>query len=258
MSSYNGLQVSLHHPMSHGLQLDVNYTFSKSFDFGSDAERVGPNGGTSAILDTWKPYLNKAVSDFDTAQLLTANLVDELPLGKGRTFLAKAGPITNALIGGWQFSRILRVTSGLSLSFFEPGYTTDWQAESSPVVTDNSVKAKKYLDTNSDPQYFTNPTSINQGIYNGTPIRLPYAGEAGERNKFRGDAYFDIDSGLSKTWIVSRHGALKLSWEVYNVSNSVRFNPFSINTELTSGTLGVASSELTSPRRMQFALRYDF
>jgi hypothetical protein len=258
MSSYNGLQVSLHHPMSHGVQFDFNYTFSKSLDYGSDAERVGPNGGSSAILNTWKPSLNKGPSDFDTTQLLTANLVDELPFGKGRMFLSTTGPIVNALIGGWQFSGIARVTSGLPFSVYEPGYTTDWQDPSFAVVTDKTVRAKKYLDSGSDPQYFANPTAINQGIYNGTPIRLPYAGEAGQRNNFRGDGYFDIDSGLSKAWALGRYGTLKFSWEVYNVSNSVRFDPFSINNQLTSGTFGVASSELTSPRRMQFSLRYDF
>jgi hypothetical protein len=259
MSSYNALQISLHHPMSHGLQFDVNYTFSKSLDYGSDAERLGPNGGlTSGILNTWKPSLNKAPSDFDTTELLTANLVDELPFGKGRTFLSTAGPITNALIGGWQFSGIARVTSGLPFSLGEPGYTTDWQDSSYEVVTDNTLRTKKYFNSSTDPQYFANPTAINQGVYFGTPIRLPYAGEAGERNKFRGDGYFDIDSGVSKAWTFSSHGTLKFSWEVYNVSNSVRFDPFSINNQLTSGTLGIASAELTSPRRMQFALRYDF
>ncbi len=259
MSSYNGLQVSLHHPISHGLQFDVNYTFSKSLDYGSDAERLGPNGGiTQGILDTWKPYLNKGPSDFDTTHLLTANLVYELPFGKGRAYLATAGPIVNAVLGGWQFSGIARVTSGLPFSLYEPGYTTDWQDPSYAVVTDNTTRAKKYLAAGNVPQYFANPTAINQGIYNGTPVRLPYAGEAGQRNNFRGDGYFDIDSGLSKAWTFSRYGVLKFSWEVYNVTNSVRFDPFSINNQLTSGTLGVASAELTTPRRMQFSLRYDF
>jgi Carboxypeptidase regulatory-like domain len=260
MSYYNALQLSLHHPMSHGLQFDFNYTFSKSIDMGSDAERVGPNGGSSAILNTWRPYLNRAVSDFDTTHLMTANLVDELPFGKGKAFLSTAGPITNALIGGWQFSGILRFTSGLPFSLFEPGFTTDWQDESYGVVTGH-VKAKKYFGAGMVPEYFPNPNvsgGINYGIDNGTPVRIPYAGEAGERNNLRGDGYFDIDSGLSKAWSLPKNGKLKFSWEVYNVSNSVHFDPFSIGSGLTSGNLGVASAELTSPRRMQFALRYDF
>ena len=39
-SNYNGLQVTLRHAMSRGLQFDFNYTHSRSIDVGSNAERV--------------------------------------------------------------------------------------------------------------------------------------------------------------------------------------------------------------------------
>jgi hypothetical protein len=257
MSYYNAAQISLHHPASHGLQFDINYTFSKSIDFGSDAERTGPNGGASAILNTWKPSLNRAVSDFDTTHLLTVNYVDQLPFGKGKSFLANVGPVMNTLIGGWQLSGIIRLTSGLPFSLAEPGFTTDWDDPSDAVAT-TKVKAKRFFNSAFDPQYFANANAINDGVFNGSPVRLPYPGEAGERNKYRGDGYFGFDSGLAKSWKMARYGTMKFSWEVYNVTNAVRFDPFSIDGQLTSGELGVASSELTSPRRMQFSLRYDF
>ena len=257
MSYYNAAQITLHHPVSHGLQFDINYTFSKSIDFGSDAERAGPNGGASAILNTWNPALNRAVSDFDTTHLLTVNYVDQLPFGKGKPFLANAGPVMNALIGGWQLSGIIRFSSGLPFSLAEPGFTTDWDDPSFAVATTN-LKAKRTFNSAFDPQYFANANAINDGVLNGTPVRLPYPGEAGERNKYRGDGYFGFDSGLAKSWKIATNGTLKFSWEVYNVTNAVRFDPFSIDGQLTSGELGVASAELSSPRRMQFSLRYDF
>ncbi|HUX44371.1 MAG TPA: TonB-dependent receptor, partial [Terracidiphilus sp.] len=39
MSYYNAGQLTLRHPMSHGLQMDFSYTYSKSIDMGSDTER---------------------------------------------------------------------------------------------------------------------------------------------------------------------------------------------------------------------------
>jgi len=259
MSYYNALQVTLHHPNSHGLQFDANYTFSKSIDWGSDAERFGGNGGSSSIINTWKPYLNKAVSDFDTKHLLTVNYVDQLPFGKGRAYLANVKPLVNEVIGGWQLSGIFRLSSGLPFSLFEPGYTTDWDDPSYAVVTNPAQAAiQKHFDSSGNPQYFKNAGTINSGLTAGSPIRLPYPGEAGQRNNFRGDGYLNLDSGLSKSWALAKEGTLKFSWEVYNVTNTVKFDPFSINSQLTSGTLGIASSELTAPRRMQFALRYDF
>jgi hypothetical protein len=108
---------------------------------------------------------------------------------------------------------------------------------------------------------FDNPDAINNGVPNGTPIRLPYPGEAGERNNFRGDGYFDLDSGLSKVFKINERQRVKFAWEVFNVTNSARFdvNPTnSLGVTLTSGTLGNYAKTYTKPRVMQFSLRYDF
>jgi len=264
MSYYNAGQLTLRHPMSHGLQMDFSYTWSNSIDMGSDTERsneFGTNasntGSFSAILNTWKPYLNRGPSDFDTRHLITADWVYNMPFGRGKAVMGGANRVVDAIAGGWDWSGITRWSSGLPFSFFEPGWTTDWQIESFGVVT-GKVKMRRHFDAHGNPQFFDNPAAINSGIATGGPVRLPYPGEAGQRNNFRGDGYFNVDSGLSKTWKLGDFGGLKFAWEVYNVTNTVRFDPASIGAGLTGGNIGVASTLLTVPRRMQFSLRYDF
>jgi hypothetical protein len=262
MSYYNAAQVTLRHPFSHGLQTNISYTFSRSIDMGSDAERTsefsnGVAAANSEILNTWKPYLNRGVSDFDTTHLLTTEFVYQLPVGHGQRYLGTSNDLVDGLFGGWQLSGILRATSGLPFSLFEPGWSTDWQIESYGVVT-GKVKMRRHFDSAGNPQFFDNPDAINSGIATGAPVRLPYPGEAGERNNFRGDGYFDLDSGLTKTWTFFSSQSVKFAWEVYNTTNTVRFDPESIGSGLTGGDLGTASSELTVPRRMQFSLRYGF
>ena len=44
-ANYNALQVVLRKRMTHGLQFDFNYSYSKSIDLSSSAERVGVDGG---------------------------------------------------------------------------------------------------------------------------------------------------------------------------------------------------------------------
>jgi hypothetical protein len=264
MSYYNAGQLVLRHPTTHGLQFDFSYTWSNSIDMGSDTERSNEFGTNatntssfSEILNTWKPYLNRGPSDFDTRHLITADWVYLLPFGRGKAVLGSANGFVDAFVGGWQWSGINRWTSALPFFVTEPGWTTNWQIESFGVVT-QPVKIHKHLDSAGNPQFFDNPDAINSGIATGGPIRLPYPGEAGQRNNFRGDGYFDIDSGLSKMWQIREYGALKFAWEVYNVTNSVRFDPAFIGSGLTGGNLGIASRLLTVPRRMQFSLRYDF
>ena len=266
MSYYNAAQLILRHPTSYGLNLDFSYTFSNSIDMGSDPERGSEfnqtattgGGNFSNILNTWKPYLNRGHSDFDTRHLITADWVYQLPFGQGKKFAGSANAALNALIGGWQWSGINRWASALPFSLTEPGYTTDWQFGSYGVVT-GKVKMQKHV-VDGAPEVFADPNAINSGTATGSPVRLPYPGEAGERNNFRGDGIFDIDSGLAKSWQFKEYGALKFDWEVFNVTNSVRFNSnyIYLGQGLTAGNLGVYSAMQNQPRRMQFGLRYDF
>lgn len=260
MSYYNSAQVTLRHPTSHGLEFDASYTFARSIDEGSDAERsteFSTSTALSSLINTWRPSYNRAVSDFDTRHLLTVDGVYQLPFGRGRAFMGNPNKVADFFLGGWQLSGINRTTSGLPFTLFEPGFTTNWQQEGYGVVT-GPVKMRRHFDSNGNPQFFDNAAAINAGVTSGSPVRIPYPGEAGQRNNFRGDGYFDIDAGLAKSWSLREYGNLKFDWETYNATNTVRFDPNSIGSGLTSGNLGVASSLLTQPRRMQFALRYDF
>jgi hypothetical protein len=259
-SYYNAGQFTLRHPSSHGLQLDFSYTLAKSIDMGSDTERASEftaQGAFSSIYNTWKPQLNRGVSDFDTRHLITVDWVYQLPIGQGKALMGRANGAEEALLGGWQWSGIQRWTSGLPFSLFEPGWSTNWQQESNAVVT-GKVKMHRHFDSSGNPQFFDDPDAINSGTLTGGPVRLPYPGDAGERNNFRGDGLFTIDSGLSKTWRLAEYGNLRFAWEVYNVTNTVRFDPASIGDGLTDGNLGIASALLSQGRRMQFSLRYDF
>jgi len=264
MSSYNALQFTLRHPQSHGLTTDIGYTFSKSLDLGSLTERANEfssdplGGGLSAIQNTWRPKLNKAVSDFDTHSLFTADWAYLLPFGRGKAVLGGANRVADALVGGWQFAGLGRWTSGLPFTVNEPGWTTNWQLEGAGVQT-APVQLKKHI-SGGFPQIFAGDTAatINGQVETGTPIRLPYPGEAGERNFYRGDGYLDIDSSLSKSWSVTERAKLKFAAEVYNISNTPRFDVARLNTQLTNNSLGYYSTELTTYRRMQFGLRIDF
>jgi hypothetical protein len=274
MSYYNAGQFILRHPTSKGLQFDFSYTYSTSIDMGSDTERTSelaagenspsgnPASSFSEIINSFQPSLNRGFSDFDTRHLITFDWVDQLPLGRGQRFAGSAGPVLNAVIGGWQWSGLNRWSSGLPFSVIESGWTTNYQIEAGMVAT-APIKMRQHI-VDGAPQAFDNPSAINNGVATGSPLRNPYPGEAGQRNNFRGNGYFDIDSGLSKVWKIHEGQNIKFAWEVFNVTNSVRFDdsPVSIygglNAQAGSATLGEYSSTLSLPRVQQFSLRYDF
>jgi Carboxypeptidase regulatory-like domain len=280
-SSYNAGQFILRHPMTHGLQVDFSYTYSKSLDLGSDTERVNSQGttsttsaiplGTSTILsyiaNPWKPGLNRAPSDFDLRHVITANWVYGLPFGRGQMFAGQSGSLLDAVIGGWQISGLTRWSSAFPFSVIDTrGFTQNFLFNSNMVQT-APIKSGLYI-VDGAPMAFPDPSAVVAGVQitpgvpaTLTPMRFAFPGEAGSRNNFRGQGYFGIDMGLAKSWKIRENMALKFSWEVFNVTNSVRFDT-NTNTSLDNGSddgsFGLYRRTLTVPRVQQFALRFTF
>ncbi len=258
-ASYNALQVSFRHRMSHGIQFDLNYTFSKSIDIASDAERVGTFGGTGAsIINSWSPDQFRGVSDFDATHQFNANWLIDLPFGRGRAVGRESNKLLDALIGGWQLSGLFRETSGLPFSIGNGfNFPTNWD------LTGNAVFTGSNLQTGS----FKNPAdgtvnAFKLGASAADLFREPLPGEAGQRNNFRGDGFFGLDMGLAKRWHMpwKESHSLQFRWEVFNVFNATRFDPLSIDGAIDTfgSSFGNYTRLLTNPRVMQFALRYEF
>lgn len=253
-ASYSALQVTLHKRFSTGLQGDFNYTWSRSMDWTSQAERIPTSGGNNGaqIINTWNPTQLRGASDYDTPHQINANWIFETPVGKGRRFGAQMNPVLNAIVGGWQLNGLFRWTSGLPYSIDEGStWPTNWDIEGWGQFV--GPLSHSDLKRGSGPNAFANP----QAVFNA--FRIDYPGESGTRNPLRGDGYFGLDAGLSKIFQPAERVRIRLRWDVFNVTNSVRFDVNSISNQLDrQTTFGVYKQTLTNPRVMQLALRVEF
>lgn len=258
-SSYNGVQFALHQQTVHGVQFDAYYTFAKSIDLGSDAERSGPTattfgGYSSQIINVYNPKGNRGPSDYDVRHAITINAIGALPFGRGHLIGGNFNRVTDAFLGRWNLTGLTHWTSGLPFGSIDGlGWNTDWADQSWNVAT-GPIQSGGHHYIGGQPNAFGDP----QGAINN--IRPPYASESGERNFFRGDGYFSIDSGISKVLAITEREQLKFACEIFNTTNSVRFDPASVNNDPYFGaaTFGQYTSLLTQGRRMQMSLRYSF
>ena len=278
ISYYDAGQFILRHPMTHGLQMDFSYTFGKSMDMGSDAERTNSQGTTSTtasglgntthsfIENAWNPRLNYSPSDFDIRHVITTTWVYELPFGRGKWLGGKASTALDEIIGGWQLSGLGRWTSALPFSVVDTrGFTNsflfnDFMRQTGPVQSglfhDPATGAPTAFP---DPAAVVGGVSITTGVPASlTPLRFAFPGEAGSRNAFRGQGFFGIDASLAKTWKVTERVGLKFGWDVFNITNSVRFDTNSIDNGSDDGGFGLYSGILINPRVQQFSLRLTF
>jgi hypothetical protein len=273
-SNYNALQVTLRHAMSAGLQFDLNYVYSHSIDASSNAERV--NGFEAAggvaynnqAINAWSPDLWRATSDFDTTHQLNFNAIWDIPYGKGRRW-STGNRVMNSMFGGWGLSSLGRWTSGFPFSVSSgAGWSTNFELEGTSVLIGPKPKTGVYIDSSGIPNAFKNAQSIQCNCpYAPDPdngpvlFRTTYPGEAGQRNNFRGPGFFSIDGGLNKSWMFSETRMIRFSWEVFNVTNSVRFDAANaVETEDLVDITGVGKFQrtLTTPRVMQFSIRFAF
>ncbi len=253
-SDYHAMQLSLHRKFRSGLQGDLNYTLSKSIDWTSQAERIPTSGGNNnaQIINTWFPDQLRGVSDYDTRHQINANWIYELPVGRKRRFASSANRALDAVIGGWQFTGLYRWTSGFPMAVSDgDNWPTNWDI--SGYATLQSQKPGTH---GNGPLAFGSAQAAQDAL---SAFRYALPGESGTRNPLRGDGYFSLDAGLAKSFSVTESVSLRLRWDVFNVTNSVRFNSLSMSNRIDNpNSFGVYSSTLTDKRVMQVALRLEF
>jgi Carboxypeptidase regulatory-like domain len=259
-AAYNGLQVNLQKRMSHGLQFDFNYTYSKSIDISSDASRIIDEGGLGGqVILPWNPKALRAVSDFDLTHQFNANWIADLPFGKGRWLGSDAHGALEALIGGWQLAGLARWTSGFPVGVSNGAqWPTNWElsGDATPIAATKTVGASKNPDGTVN---IFGGGSAAAAAFNNFAPDLP--GQVGARNTLRGDGFAGLDLGLSKRWTMPWNDSqtLQFRWDVFNALNLTRFDVQSLSLSLTnSSNFGNYTGLLTNPRVMQFALRYEF
>ncbi len=252
-SNFNALE-AVYRQRFGGLQADFNYTFSKSLDITSQAERLGNSASTNyaQIMNSWSPNQLYGPSDADVRHQLNSNFVWDLPVGRGKRLLANSSRLANEILGGWQTTGIVRWTSGFPFLVNNGAYyPTNWDIQGyaeqvAPIPSRANAKG-------SLTQRFADPAAVFASFAHALP------GQSGTRNPLRGDGYFDWDEGLNKTLPLTERFKLILRWDMFNVTNSVRFDPQSINSTLDNPQkFGQASALLTNYRLAQFAARIEF
>jgi hypothetical protein len=256
--NYHGMLWTVRKRFRNGDEATFNYTFSKSIDLASRPENS--TDGNGIIINAFNRGLFRAVSDYDARHQWNANFVYGLPFGKGRKFADRGGAL-NALLGGWQLAGLYRASTGLPTGIGNGRFwPTNWN------WTGNATQVGQFADgTNKAAiappggtpgvNIFQNPVEAVRAF----DYTLP--GGVGGRNNVRGDGNFNIDLGLGKSFFMpwSESHTLQFRWEVFNVTNTARFDPLSISGSLgTLGSFGKYTDTLTLPRVMQFSLRYDF
>jgi hypothetical protein len=246
-SSYNALQTKLEKRFSSGLYLLNSFTWSKAIDAASG--HLETANGDNSRVNFVNVSGDKGLSSYDQPLNDTLSLVWDLPYGKGRHFGSNAPALLRGVLGGWQFSAINTLTSGLpiNLTYSPPSqFQVSTAPNYRPNVSGNPVTPEGQR------------TTVN--YLNSATVTLPTDpshpwGNAG-RNIVRGYPFYQLDIGLHKDFpLWSEARRLELRSEAFNLMNQTNFQaPAS---DRAGSTFGSITSTFPA-RQLQFAMKLVF
>jgi hypothetical protein len=262
-ADYHGGTVSLRQRFGSSITADFNYTFSKSFDDASGLMTSGVASGSAFVVNPFRQRDNYSVSDFDVRHIINSNVVWQLPFGRGQKFGGGISRFTDAVLGGWQLSSIIRYNSGLPVPspYDDARWATNWNVQSSAVRT----RPVNTCPVRGGALFGCNTLEAFQSFRN------PLPGETGDRNAFRNVGTVNTDLGIGKSFKMpySEKHNLQLRWEVFNLFNYQAMGSFDTSRSGLGIPLDPGNKQPPinwtrytgiqgSPRFMQIFLRYSF
>lgn len=208
-SNYNAGTLRVRHTGA-SLVLMAAYTLSKSMDERSGEFGASPGdvNGWAGPMDAANPRLDYGRADFDIRQRVIVSAVHELPVGRGKRFLANVNTPVNEVIGGWELTGIATFQTGLPFSI--------GAADTNGVIDTNGQRAD--LVGNPFPSGFQK--SANEW-FNTAAFTQPDPGIYGTsgRNILSAPGVVNFDTSLDKSFNVTEHARFQFRAEAFNVFN---------------------------------------
>ncbi len=251
-SSYNALDLKYNHAFNNGLSAIVTYRWSKALDDGSE-DLVGWSIG-GLWRDSYNTKLDYAVSTHDQPHSFAVAGVYDLPYGVGKRWGSSAPWAVKQVLGNWQLSSNIRLSSGFPIF----GITNDgtsplsnlygFPSQQTPDLIGNPVPSHQSPDQWINPDAFAN--TDGQSRLGNSPLRIPSVREAWTKN---------LDLSVAKFFGPERF-RVQFRGEFLNAFNHPIFGGnYNFNTCLyCGGTFGQVYGTRNDPRNIQFSLKASF
>ncbi|MFZ0821082.1 MAG: carboxypeptidase regulatory-like domain-containing protein [Candidatus Acidiferrales bacterium] len=285
-SHYNGLQLTASKRLGHGLQGQINYTFSRCTDEVSNGGLLQFSSG--AILSPLPGALarNYGPCDYDVRHNLNVEYVYQLPIKVQNHTLAH-------VLNGWQVSGTVFLHSGLPFSVLSTPYSANGNGivqgggpqfasviPGVPLYDHNPIPGVTQPGTVQwlNPNAFVSAVDPSTGACNGGDSSQNCQFGTLGRNSLRGPDFFWSDFYLTKIFPLRERLSLRLEAQVFNVFNhpnfalpgdvfagipgkpstQIGFGAIGYTTAPPTGLLGVGLGGDSSPRMIALNARIEF
>jgi hypothetical protein len=278
-ANYHGLLATLRKRTQFGLTINLNYTLSKSLD-----ETIANQNSAGYFANSFNPRSEYGPSTFDRRHVFSANLIYDLPFGRGKHF-STGGKLDN-VIGGWYMSHVFQAFTGTPLTFTEgtqvwgggiifPGSTGMMPTGSVPTpglyrgvsggTTSNgtSVGVTGNAPNGTGINLFKDPAAAWSAF---RPILLSQDDRSGRGKAFYGLPFWNDDMELGKNTRITERLSFKATADFFNVFNHPNFqnpslsltNPRAFGVVSSQFIPGASANRSSGSRWIQLGARFEF
>ena len=226
----NAFQAQLEHRYTHGLMLNISYTYLQQNSSGLDTGNSSLGGIT---YNPFQPNHDYGQEAFVPRNRFVAYGVYELPFGRGRKFGSSSSRGIDAVLGGWQTAFNMFAKTGT-------GFTPFWLCDNcGPELPGNvAVTSLDAVgDFNSEPSYRPlvtgnfNKRNGNQ-IWDSKAFALPPVGadvfdnpQVAKRNLLWGPGTWGVNLGVHKDFHIGERWAVQFGADIDNLFNHPLWSP---------------------------------
>jgi hypothetical protein len=242
---YNALQITGVKTYTKGFSLNINFAYQHGTDAASSYatwNRTVVTGNDSSIRRT----------------ALTAYAIYNLPFGRNQQFLNNINGFVNQLVGGWQFSPVVIIQSGLPFTLSFNGCGAEIPGDAPCYVNGSSsalrTGATGFAGGPGGVVFY--PAQTLGGAF--TDPGLGNIGNGGRNNAW-GPNFYNVDISAMKSFSIKERITLQFRADAFNAFNHINFGLPSGNIQSAGNiTGGPGPGNTTNPRQMQFTGRVQF
>jgi hypothetical protein len=263
VSNYNALQAILAERLSHGLQAQLNYTYSKCLSdtpgfYGQYGDNVASEAQT---IGGWafpqNPY--DQMGDYgrcpqNVGQMFNGYVVYNLPFGHGKQFGNGVSNVLDEVIGGWRLSSGFIFHTGMAQTIFANSDTsgTGGFSTRADCVAGVPATVPMTFDPITKGMHFLNPAAVTtpaQGMFGNCAV-----------GAFDGPGYTSADLGIAKDFRIKESQMLEFRMDATNFTNTPILNfgqEYSGQHTAGASNYGEIFTSQGS-RQVQLVLKYSF
>ncbi|MGC2617528.1 MAG: carboxypeptidase regulatory-like domain-containing protein [Acidobacteriaceae bacterium] len=270
-SNYNGLQATLRHNASNGLEYVINYSYAKTMTDNAGFYGVAAVSEYSSFYQNiYDPQADYGPAGYDSRHTLNAYGIYHLPFGHGEKFGGHWNRLTDEALGGWRLSGDAILYSGFPLTI-SSAYDYNVYA--------NEIHAMQYrhmkiVHRSLNDWFGTDPSAVPCQTFTAAGTNIDngvcaygdesYTGFGNASNgSERAPGYRKIDIGAFKVFRIAEGQTLELRGEGFNAFNMASYAAPdtympNYNPNPAANYFGKITGTNSTQRILQVSMHYQF